>query len=350
MPNTPTTQELSLQDVIKKTQRFKKFLFSNWLAISLFGLIGGVAGVAYAWLYTPKYEAVITFATDNSDNSSSGGIMGIAAQFGFSLGGGSDVFTADNIPVFLQSQKIIKSALLSKAIVNNQKQTLLNIYLQSTGMDDDFKKSEKLKNLSFPVDQPESSFSRLQDSVLLLVITDIQKNNVSAFQPDKKTEVYELDCTSEDEFFSKAFAEELIKEVSDFYIETKTKRSQQTVDILQYRADSIRHAFTLALSGKAELTDANLNFAFQTPAVDIQDKETDLTVLATAYAEIVKDLELAKFNLLRATPLVQVVDTPLLPLKKIKPGRLLAGIIGAFFFAFIGVLYLLMKRAIAKAK
>jgi hypothetical protein len=85
------------------------------------------------------------------------------------------------------------------------------------------------------------------------------------------------------------------------------------------------------------LADANLNPAFQTPTVGIQRKQTDITVLATAYGELLKNLELAKFNLLRETPLIQVIDTPLLPLENKKIGRLTGGIFFAFAFGVMAV-------------
>ena len=55
------------------------------------------------------------------------------------------------------------------------------------------------------------------------------------------------------------------------------------------------------------------------------------------YGEIMKNLELAKLNLLKETPLVQVIDRPVLPLKKEKKGRLM-GLIVWGFVSFILVL------------
>jgi hypothetical protein len=42
------------------------------------------------------------------------------------------------------------------------------------------------------------------------------------------------------ELFSKYFTEALVKEVSDFYIDTKSKKSRENMLILERQTDSIR--------------------------------------------------------------------------------------------------------------
>ena len=342
--------ELTFKNLIGILANFLRFIFSKWLILLIFGITGGLLGITYAWVQKPSYEAVLTFSTDDDNGGSAGGLAGIAAQFGFDLGGAGSVFTGDNVVALMQSRKIIFSALQTKVDYKNKKETLLNIYLETTGMSEGFKKSPILKNVSFPAEQKPETYSRLQDSVLLIVIKNINLNVLKVDKPDKKIDLYEVRCKSPDETFSIAFTNQLIKEVSDFYIQSKTKRSQITVTVLQKSADSLRQAFNAALSGRAALADANLNTAFQSPIVGIQKKQTDITVLSTAYGEILKNLELAKFNLLRETPLITIIDEPMGPLLDLKMGRLIGGIIGGFLFGFLGIGYLLTAKALKEIK
>jgi uncharacterized protein involved in exopolysaccharide biosynthesis len=48
----------------------------------------------------------------------------------------------------------------------------------------------------------------------------------------------------------------------------------------------------------------------------------DVQVNTAMLAEMVKNLEAAKMTLEKETPLIQVIDSPILPLKKEKIGRL----------------------------
>jgi len=60
--------------------------------------------------------------------------------------------------------------------------------------------------------------------------------------------------------------------------------------------------------------------------------------------ELVKQTELAKVTLRKETPLIQIIDKPILPLKKEKFGRLKGIIIGGFLAGFMSVIYLIFRR------
>ncbi len=349
-PIPESSAELTFKHIVVGCIKLYKFLLSKWIILCIFGFTCGILGIIYGWLEEPNYEATLTFSTEEDKSSSIGGIAGLAEQFGFDLGSVGGVFTGDNVLSLIQSRKMITATLLAPVNVNGKQQSLLNVYLDATNMSEGFKKNDSLKNLSYPLGQDPQTFTRVQDSILLLIIKNISESQLKVDRPDKKVNIYSIDCISNNEFFSKEFVTGLINHVSEFYIATKTKRSQQTVDIIQKRADSVKRAFDAALEGRAYLADANLNPAFQQPQVSIQKKQTDITVLGTAYGEILKNLELAKFNLLRETPYIQIIDEPVMPLQKIKTGRLMGGIIGGFIGGILGLIFILSRQAIKNIK
>ena len=61
------------------------------------------------------------------------------------------------------------------------------------------------------------------------------------------------------------------------------------------------------------------------------------------YTEVMKQLAIAKVTLQKETPLIQVIDTPVLPLKKLNIGRLGCIIIG-YFLGFLIITTLLTIR------
>jgi len=346
MPEQDTNNiaELSFADISTKLQLLFKYLRSKWLAIILLTIAGGLMGVTYAWFQKPTYSAVVSFSMEE-DKSSVGGLAGLASQFGLDLGSVGGTFSGENILVLMESNRMIESALLSKANVGGKEQSLLNAYLEITEMNKAFKKADtkEIRELSFPENLPLAKFSRIQDSVIVKAMEDIRKNIIKTAKPESRLNYYTLTCKSTNEDFSTHFCNQLIKQVIDFYTETKTKRSARIVEILQKRADSLKSAYDNALLGRAELSDANLNSAFQTPVVAIQRKQTDITVLATAYGELLKNLEIAKFNMLKDAPLIQIIDTPMQPLEKKKLSRLLAGLLAALAFGFISIIRLSAK-------
>lgn len=156
--------------------------------------------------------------------------------------------------------------------------------------------------------------------------------------------IIESKITTTDEIFSKHFVEELIANVSEFYIETKTKRLKQNVDILQNRADSLSAIITSSTFSIASLTDQNLNPAKAMVNAGKARKQIDLQVSGAVYGEILKNLELAKVTLQKETPLVQVVDSPVYPLQKQKLGKLKGLVIGGSLAGFLIVAFLLGRR------
>jgi uncharacterized protein involved in exopolysaccharide biosynthesis len=71
--------------------------------------------------------------------------------------------------------------------------------------------------------------------------------------------------------------------------------------------------------------------------VDVQANTAILT-------ELVKQSELAKVTLRKETPLIQVIDKPILPLKMEKFGKAKGIVLGGILAGFLTVLVLIIRR------
>ena len=326
----------------QRLRRSIRYLKKRRLLIIIVALLCGLLGGFYASVKKPLYIAELTFTVEEEDKLGSGGLLNIASQFGLDISGGNagGIFSGDNIVELFKSRKIIESSLLlpfngDTSISFADK--YLDIYGKRGGLPGNF----------FPVNSTKN-FSRQQDSVLTELQKAIIKTWLDILKPDKRLNIYKLSFKSRDEEFAKSFSEALVVQTSAFYADTKTKKAKQNVDILQDRVDSIRQVYDRALYSKAGLTDANVNPAFQSPLVDIQKKQTDITVLGTAYTELVKNLELAKYSLLRQTPLLQVIDKPRYPLEKKESSVVLFGIAAFVFFGVLVIFFLLAGKLYGK--
>jgi hypothetical protein len=169
-------------------------------------------------------------------------------------------------------------------------------------------------------------------------------------QKDKKVTILSIEVTSENELFSKIFCESIAKETSDFYIETKSKKSKINVSVLQRQTDSVRNALNGAITGVASETDNvyNLNPAFNIKGAPSKKKQIDVQANTAILSNLVVQLELAKINLRKETPLIQLIDRPILPLSKVKVGKLKSIILGGFLAGFSYILYLIFYRLYRK--
>jgi uncharacterized protein involved in exopolysaccharide biosynthesis len=137
-----------------------------------------------------------------------------------------------------------------------------------------------------------------------------------------------------------------VKNVSDFYIETKSKKARTNVAILQKQADSIRNELNQAITGVAVTSDNtyNLNPALNVNRVPSTKKQVDVQANTAILTQLVTNLELAKVTLMRETPLIQLIDRPTLPLKKEKPGKLKFLILGGLLAGFLAIVFLIIQR------
>ncbi len=322
-----------------KTQYYKK-----WKIIFLAGLIGGLLGLGYSFTKKTIYTAKLSFVLEEKGGSSGGGLASLAAQFG--LGGGGDgggVFSGGNMIELLKSRFLIEKTLLSSVTINGKSDLLINRYIQYNKLDKAWAKNKNLAGLKF-TSSDRSKFTLQQDSVLGMISGGLIKNNVAIAQQDKKLSIINVVFASTDEIFAKVFSEKLIETVTDFYIETKTKKSRGNVMLLQNRADSVQRELNAALYGRAQFGDQNMGLIRQQAAVPKLKQEMKVQMLGTLYGELVKNLEFAKLTLMREEPLVQIIDQPILPLPKARLGKLKAMVIGGFLFGFLSLLGLGGKK------
>ncbi|MFZ9695941.1 MAG: hypothetical protein ACO3AY_08720, partial [Chitinophagaceae bacterium] len=116
---------------------------------------------------------------------------------------------------------------------------------------------------------------------------------------------------------SQQIALRLIKEAADLYINTKTKRLRINVERLQKKADSIslllnKQTYSTAA---ANLFNANPGQVSTFANLDISAREK--TMLSVVYADLNKSLEINRTALIQETPTIEIIDKPVMPLKKI---------------------------------
>jgi uncharacterized protein involved in exopolysaccharide biosynthesis len=344
---TPDIQndEISLKELVQKAAAWFAYFKSQWKIIFLAGIIGGLLGLGYSYTKKTVYTARLSFALEEK-GSSTNGLASVAAQFG--LGGitgasGGGVFSGGNMIEFLKSRFLIEKTLLSTVSINGKSDLLINRYIRFNKLDKAWAKKINLVGLKF-TNADRTKFTLQQDSVLGIISSGLIKNNVTIAQQDKKLSIINISVASTDEIFAKVFSEKLIETVSDFYIETKTKKSRSNVMLLQNRADSVQRELNAAMYGRAQFGDQNMGLIRQQAAVPKLKQEMRVQMLGTLYGELVKNLEFAKLTLMREEPLVQIIDQPILPLPKARLGKLKAMVIGGFLFGFFSLLLLGGKR------
>jgi len=339
-------KEVSLKELILNSIKWVEYLKSKWIFILLAGIIGAAFGFYYAYKQKPTYEAALSFVLEEGSASTEGGLNGLASQFGFGSQGGGGAFSGQNLFEFMKSRTILEKTLLSPVYVNNTKISLAEFYINFNGLRTDWEVKKINDKLQFPPDADRSKFTLEQDSTLGVIYRDISNNYLKIDQLDKKVTIFSITVKSMNELFSKFFVEALVLNVSNYYIETKSKKAKINVEIIEKQVDSVRRELNAALAGVAIANDDifNLNPALNIKRLPSSRRQIDVQTNATILTQLIANLESSKITLRRETPLIQVIDGPMLPLKKERPGKLRSMIWMGFLFGFFTILFFILKR------
>ena len=352
--NKIAEDEISLKELILKIKEWYRFLLTKWLVIVAAGIIGGAIGVGYAFMQKPEYTASLSFALEDEKSGGGGlsGALGLASSLGIDLGtSAGSAFSGANLIELMKSRKIVEKALLNPIAVNGKTKSLSQHYINFNELEKDWDEKPLLKGIVFAPDADRSEFTLQQDSILGIIYESMIGTNglLSVAQKDKKISIISIEVKSTNELFSKAFTESIAQEVSSYYIEIKSKKAKQNVEILQHQTDSIRGELNGAIVGVAAAADNTfgLNPAMMVRKAPGTRRQVDVQANTAILTQLVTNLEMAKVSLRKETPLIQVIDRPILPLKKDKVGKLKSLILGVFLAGFLTMLVLIFKKLLA---
>jgi hypothetical protein len=323
--NTSEEPEFSIKGLLAVWLAIFSNLLKSWRQIALAAIIGGALGFAYFLIVKPTYNARLTFVVEEAKQSGGGMLSALAGQFGVDIGGmagTSGVLAGDNVQELLKSRFLIKKVLLSKSPIDSSV-SIADSYAKEYGW---------LKDWTQPVAVGSKNLTRYQDSLLQIMIKRVLEKELSISKPDKKLGFFELNIVNKNELLSQVICQQLIKEATIFYIDTKTRRLKVNVDRLQHKSDSLEFLLNKkTFSTLAQNQDMlNLNPAYTTAGADLEISNRDKIMISSIYSEVVKNLEISKTALIQETPTVQIVDQPELPLKKNEWKWWMAFLVGTF--------------------
>jgi uncharacterized protein involved in exopolysaccharide biosynthesis len=337
--------EITLKEFFSKISSFVRFLLSKWLILFMAGIIGGGLGLLKAIYTKPIYTGTLTFVL--STDSKGGSLSGLASQFGFDMGssGGADVFLGENILTLFKSERMLKQVLFRKPPAQND--ILANIIAKEWKWDKKWLKKKRTSS-QFPFPENAEKLTPVQDSLLREIYGSIVEKVLTVSRTDKKLSVYEVSTKTTNEIFACYLTRFLVDETADFYIETKTSMAKLNLRMIQQEADSLMGLLGGAISSTARETDRTfaLNPALQAQRVPAQKNQVKAQVLAIAYGEVVKNLEIAKITLQKSKPLYQIIDVPEMPLKQARTSKLLYTTLGAGLLFLLTLVFLLIRKKI----
>jgi uncharacterized protein involved in exopolysaccharide biosynthesis len=340
---TQASDEITLKELILKGKDWFAYLWGYKWRILLAGMLGGALGFVYAKYFTkPTYTSVVSFTLEQKSGGGAGALGGLASSLGLGdlpTGSSSGMFGGENVLHLMKSNRIIHQSIKEpQADLNGDH--LLNAYLKNH-----FEKPLKEKEIKlFPENLDSTTFTRQQDSLLLLITKTIREEQVVAERQDKKTTIINLEVKDNNEQWAYLFSKALVKNAIDLYLEIKVGKLMRTEQELTQKKDSIRGLLDGSITTLAYETDLNSHTPLLRYKTNQAKKQIDVEVLKSMYANVIQNLEMTKFQRAQEEPIIEIIDEPILPLIMEHLSYLKGITFGVFISGFLMIGYFLVRK------
>ena len=339
---TNYNNEIQIKDILIKLSNYKAYLFSKKFTIIFVTGFFLVLGTVYALYSDKKYTAKLTFVVEDQQRGGEalGSMTGIASQFGFDIGGSSNTtFSQNNILEFLKSRGVVEAALMQTRKVNKKEDLLIEHYLHINKIKDLWESDIDLTPVSF-----HGILTQNNDSVSGDIWMSIIEDELVVKLQSDEADIINLSYTSVNDEFAKIFVEALIEQMSEMYISHQTAQTNNTLDFLSSRSDSVFMELEIAEEEFAKVKDINQRIVKASGRLKELQLMRNVEVLNTMYLEIVKNLEISKLTLLNQTPIIQIIDKPILPLEVKENSKIFLGLLAAFLGGFLSLTFFVFRK------
>ena len=345
-------KSVELNDIGKLFKNIYKLLLSKWIIIIIVGLCGGILGFGFAQFQKPIYISKYSFILNENDGNASLNLSSLAGLAGIAgLAGGSNNVNEDKLLYLANSRQIIGNTLVEKATINGEEKLMVNHFIDIYKLAKGFKSDTSLETFNYFVHADLDKFTYQENKVLDLIIKNIVEGKQLFIDTKKKTGIViqsagiiAMEFKSINEEFSKYFIENLYRNLSDYYTNRTIQRQFKNYSLIKQRADSIKMVLFEKENYGASIFDRNIKVVRMLGKVDLERTKRDIQMLSLMYAEVLKNMEIAKFTLDNQTPFFQTVDKPTLPLEKKKVSRLFSAVVGSIIFGIVFCIYLISKN------
>jgi len=117
----------------------------------------------------------------------------------------------------------------------------------------------------------------------------------------------------------------------------KIEKAQFNLDFIQKRYDETKSEFQKAQVSLAIVNDRNKNFTSSLPRIETDRIQTQYTITFSVFQELAKQIEQAKIQVKKETPVFTIVEPVSVPSEKSKPKKAMIVAIWLFLGGIVGV-------------
>ncbi len=334
---TNEVKEISIRRSILTLQHYVSAGLKGWLWM----LVGAVLVTTYmvwsALVMPAYYEAKVVFVVNENQGGGGSGIGSVLGQI--ALGGNGGGANLQRIKAFVTSRKLLNDLMLETVTINDKPDLVANHLIEVGELVEAFEMNPAFGPTSISGDSL-LALSRAERSLMktLYYYLVFSKERPLVANIEEVTDMLIVTIRTRNEDLSLYLAESLFRNLTNFYTEEATGPARISVERLQHKADSVLQALNAAEYQLASFVDTKLSLTNRRDQLRSFQLNRKISVLSTAYGEIVRNLETAKFSLDATTPFFKLIDSPFKPLSKRQKDPYEAAATGAVIGALLAFL------------
>lgn len=324
--NNQLNDEIDLIEIFKKIYNSKKIIIYSTILLS-------VIGIAYAIMSPIKFESSTVFIPQNQEGSNSSSLSGVASLVGLNLGTssyGGDI-QLSMYPQIGESPKF-KRQLLEQIIDKKNNLSLKDFFIENYEIEND----ENVNNFSpLYITNVEEICFKLISSIISISVN--QKDGFVTISSNMANAEYS------------AIIANLSKEIlQNIIIENKIETARQNLNFSKKQLIEKRLEFDEIQSKLAYFSDSNLN-TVNSFVINEKDKlEAEFDIINAVVTELSKQVEQAKLQVTKDTPVFSTIKEATIPKKRTSPKRKQIVITFAFIGLISSIIFVLIAEPLNK--
>ncbi|MFN3488731.1 MAG: GNVR domain-containing protein [Emticicia sp.] len=322
---------------------FFKIIWKEKIAIVVVTLLFVIGGIAYALL--AREEFVSTGKILPEYQSKAGGLgqfAGLASLAGVDLSSaavaGSDAIRPDLYPDVLKSTPFFLELLKIKVRNKENKEMTFSQFYDAFVLDNKIEgKDTKIK---FPTSNQYIAVSYQTEKNL----KDLRER-ISAVI-DKKTGLITVTVKLPDPVVATIITDYGMNFLTNYITNYRTEKAKRDLNFLAERLDAAKGKYYTNQSKKAQYSDQNQLSMMKLQAADLQREriESEYKLSSSFYNSLLQKYEEAKLKVQQETPVLKVLEPPVVPNKRSEPKRLIVVIFSIFLGGIFGIIFSLIRK------
>jgi uncharacterized protein involved in exopolysaccharide biosynthesis len=317
-----SNDEIDIIELLKKLYKSRKVIIYTTIIFS-------AVGVAFALLSPVKYKSTTIFITQNQEKGSSS-LSGVASLVGINLGSssfGGDI-PSTMYPQIIESVKF-KRLLLKKVIDKKNNITLQNFIAEYYSVQE----VEQDNTLDLGMTLSEEKYFKILTEIL----------NVSINTKDGFISISSKMPNAEYSARTAKYSRELLQNI---IIENKIETARQNLIFSEGQLIEKKREFDDLYSKLAFFSDSNLNSVNSFVLNEKNKLESEFQIISAVVEEISKQVEQAKLQLKKDTPVFSTIQEAVIPIKRSSPKRAQLVIIFGFIGFIISCIIILISKTL----